>query len=315
MTERGVTVRVPATSANLGAGFDCVGIAVDRWLTASVMVHGTAEGDGSHGAVTMKRGGTLASLDVAPYDDAVVQGFIAACAARGSAVPSRLEFVVESEIPVARGLGSSSAALVAGVRLANLALGLGLSLREVAVLGTQLEGHPDNVAPAVFGGSVLALPADASHDRWTFSPLAVHADIAFVFIVPPFLIETARARAVLPRDVAYATAVSAAGKGAALVQGLASGDGALLRIALDDVLHVPYRRALIPGLAEVDDAARAAGAFGLTLSGSGSTLVALAPQSAADDVAVAMQRAWAAENVSAEPFVQRRPALAETSEK
>ncbi len=315
---RTARVTVPATSANLGAGFDCVGMAVDRWLTASVVAHEhdqSASRATREPAIGVTRSGSLASLDVAPADDALVQGFVAACAARGRDVPARLEFIVDSDIPVARGLGSSSAALVAGVRLANEALELRLSLAEVAALCTGLEGHPDNVAPAVFGGLVLAVPDGAAPPGWAFAPLSVHEDLAFVFIIPPFLVETARARAALPTDVRHGVAVSAAGKAAALVHGLASGDGAFLRIALDDVLHVPYRRGLVPALTHVHDAACSAGAFGATLSGSGSTLVAVAPQRSADAVAVAMQHAWSAHRVSAETFVQRRPAIVRPPEK
>ena len=107
------SVRVPGTSANLGAGFDCIGMAVDRWLTASVDV------DSGDAPVTIRREGSLASLALPPEDDALYVGFTAACAAVDRAVPERLAFFVDSEIPVARGLGSSSAALVAGARLAD----------------------------------------------------------------------------------------------------------------------------------------------------------------------------------------------------
>jgi homoserine kinase len=113
----------------------------------------------------------------------------------------------------------------------------------------------------------------------------------------------------LPREVPHEVAVRAAGKGAALAHGLATGDGALLQLALDDVLHVPYRRTLVPGLASLHDAACASGAYGATLSGSGPTLVAIAPQEIAERVADAMKKRWNAEGVVAESFVQRRPAM------
>jgi homoserine kinase len=301
-------VRVPATSANIGAGFDCIGIAVDRWLTASVAARDKVD---SGAAVTIKREGSLASLTLAPEDDALYAGFVAACEAVDRAVPKRLAFSVDSEIPVARGLGSSSAALVAGARLADAALELGLDVHELAELCTRIEGHPDNVAPALFGGAVLGVPGDGSLEarRWTFAPLPVHPSLAFVFVIPPFPVETSIARAILPREVPHEVAVRAAGKGAALVHGLATGDSALLQIALDDVLHVPYRRTLVPGLAGLHEAARAAGAYGATLSGSGPTLVAIAPQDIADRVADVMSRRWSAEGVMAESFVQRRPAV------
>jgi homoserine kinase len=305
---RTASVRVPATSANLGAGFDCIGMAVDRWLTASVEAD-----DNPHSgkaAITIIREGTLASFALTPEDDMLYAGFIAACAASGRAVPGRLAFRVESEIPVARGLGASSAALVAGARLADAALALGLSTFGLAELCTRIEGHPDNVAPALFGGAMLGVSSNGSFEarHWVFAPLPVHPTLAFVFIIPPYPIETAAARAILPREVAYEVAVTAAGKGAALAHGLATGDGALLRIALDDVLHVPYRRELVPGIARLHDAACEAGAYGATLSGSGSTLVAIAPQDAADRVADAMTKRWRAEGVLADSFVQRRPA-------
>ncbi len=301
-------VRVPATSANLGGGFDCIGIAVDRWLSASVEAgHDLRSGDE---AITISRGGTLASLALEPADDALYMGFVAACAAGGRAVPKRLAFVADSEIPVARGLGASSAALVAGARLADTALALGLGTPALAELCTHLEGHPDNVAPALFGGAMLAVPGSGSVEarHWAFASLPVHPSLAFVFVIPPYPVETAAARAILPREVTHEIAVRAAGKGASLVHGLATGDGELLKIALDDVLHVPYRRGLVPGLANLHEAACAAGAYGATLSGSGSTLVAIAPQEAAERVADAMRERWSAEGVTADAFVQRRPA-------
>lgn len=306
---RAARVRVPATSANLGGGFDCIGIAVDRWLTASV--EGAPDLRSGDKPVTISRGGTLASLAVAPGDDALYTGFAAACAAVGRAVPEQLAFFCDSEIPVARGLGASSAALVAGARLANAALSLGLDVPALAELCTHLEGHPDNVAPALFGGAMLAVPGNGTVEarRWAFASLPVHPSVAFVFVIPPYPVETAAARAILPREVTHEIAVRAAGKGAALAHGLATGDAALLQVALDDVLHVPYRRGLVPGLANLHDAACAAGAYGATLSGSGSTLVAIAPQEAAERVADAMRAQWKTEGVVADAFVQRRPAI------
>ena len=301
------SVRVPATTSNLGAGFDCIGMAVDRWLTASVEADDKV--DSGAARVTISRKGSLASLRLRPEDDAVYAGFVAACAAVDRAPPKRVAFLVASEIPVARGLGSSSAALVAGARLANTALELGLDAHQLAELCTRIEGHPDNVGPALFGGAVLGVPDNDRPRHWTFAPLPVHPGLAFVFVIPPFPIETAMARSILPREVPHEVAVRAAGKSAALVHGLATGDRALLRIALDDVLHVPYRRTLVPGLAGVHDAACAAGAYGATLSGSGPTLVAIAPQDVAERVADAMKTRWSAEGVVAESFVQRRPAV------
>lgn len=305
-------VRVPASTSNLGAGFDCVGFAVDLWLEARVAVGGA----GAAAGVTMQRGGSLAALDTPPQEDLAYVGFAALCARRGRLVPEALAFALTSEIPVARGLGSSSAALVAGAALANAALALGCTAAEVADVCARIEGHPDNVAPAVFGGAVLGVPLDgaASGDAdgraYAYAHLTVSERIAFAFAVPGFHIATSAARAILPPSLPHRDAVAAAAKSAALLQGLAAGDATLLARALDDVLHVPYRRALVRGYDAVEVAARAAGAFGATLSGSGSTLMAVGPADRADAIAAAMKRAWRECGVDAHAFVQRRPAAA-----
>ena len=302
---RTARVRVPATSANLGAGFDCIGIAVARWFSASVKADDNLSS--ADAAVSISRDGTLVSLDVAPDEDILYVGFAAACSASGGVVPRRLNFSASSEIPVARGLGSSSAALVAGARLADQLLSLELGDHAIAELCSRIEGHPDNVAPAVFGGAILGIPTDSRKQRWSFAPLSVNPAIAFVFVIPPYPVNTARARTLLPLTVGHAIAVRAASKSAALVEGLRTGDRDLLANALDDVLHVPYRRDLVPGLENLHEAACAAGAYGITLSGSGSTLVAIAPQASADRVADAVTNRWMSEGVVAESFVQREP--------
>jgi homoserine kinase len=157
---------------------------------------------------------------------------------------------------------------------------------------------------------MLGVPLPGAVPTYACAHLAVHEEIAFAFAVPDFQIATSAARAILPRDVPHRDAVAAAAKSAALVQGLATGDAALLAHALDDVLHVPYRRALVRGFDAVAAAAARAGAYGTTLSGSGSTLLAIAPTMRAARGAAAMEAAWASAGVSARSFVQRRPASA-----
>ena len=297
---RQAQVRVPASSANLGGGFDCIAVAVDRWLTASVAVDAVVGGP-----PTVRRAGALAALPVEPERDALYVGFAAACRAAGRDVPGGLAFRADSTIPVARGLGSSAAALVAGAALANALLALGLDDTALVALVSALEGHPENAAASVFGGATLsvAAPASAGAPALTVAPLDVHESLAFAFAVPQLALETRRARAVLPPAVPYATAVAAQARGAALVRGLADASPALLAVALDDVLHVPHRRALVPGYDAVTAAAVAAGALGATLSGSGSTIVAVAHRETAPAVAAAMEAAWRRDGVSAESFV------------
>lgn len=301
MSTADAAVRVPASTSNLGGGFDCVGMAVDRWLTASVTV-----GDGTP-RVTLDRAGSLQSLRCDPTDDLLYAGFAAACARRGRPVPTVLAFTATSEIPVARGLGSSAAALVAGAALADVALDLKLGRAGVAMLVSQIEGHPDNAAPAAFGGAMLGVARDDATSitpcSYAFSSLPVHPSLAFVFVVPPYEVTTADARAVLPAHVSFGDAVCAVQRSAALVHGLATGDDDLLARALDDVLHVPYRRRLIPGYDTVVAAARAAGAFGATLSGSGSAMLAIGRPETTSAIASAMAAIFAAQGHQAETMV------------
>jgi homoserine kinase len=297
-SDRVATVRVPASAANLGAGFDCVGVAVDRWLTASVR-----QDSGGSPEPEFERSGTLAALNTRDSHDAIYVAFRAAAGAKKITVPERLRFTVTSEIAVGRGLGSSAAAFVAGAALANEMLKLGLDSFGIAEVGTALEGHPDNVCPSVFGGATLAL---THAGQVIVSPLEVHPSLAFVFAVPEFMLETRRAREALPNVVPHITAVHAAAKGAALVRGLATADEAMLAAALDDVLHVPHRRRLVRGYDAVLAAALAAGAIGATLSGAGSSMLAVARQEKAEEVAAAMARAWQLTGVKAEAFVGKQ---------
>src|SRR6266536_6351220 len=275
-----VTVRVAGSTSNLGAGFDCVGVAIGRWLRVTARAARDAAGK-PVAPVAIERGGTLRTLEMAPEADLLYRGFAAACRRAGREVPTGVSLAADSDIPVARGLGSSAAATVAGAAAATALLGLDLDRDVLATLCTELEGHPDNVAPAVSGGATLVLRASPG---LLVTPLVVHESLAFVFAVPGFTVETKRARAVLPASVTHAQAAQAAAKSAALVHGLAHADARLLAAGCDDVLHVPYRRSLVPGYDAVTAAAHAAGAFGATLSGSGPTLLAIAP----------LGRAWAA---------------------
>ena len=285
-----VSLSVPATASNLGGGFDCVGAAVELrlWLTAQLPPAGDA--------LTLVRTGTLAVLDAPAADDLIVGGFRAACARANRPLPARVAFTASSDIPVARGLGSSAAAIVAGAAAANALLGLGLTDHALIALGAELEGHPDNVAPAVLGGTVLAV-SDAA-GALVIAPLRVHPGLRFVFAVPDFTVDTHRARAALPRELPHIDARRAAAASAALVAGLERGDAALLAVGFDGPLHVPYRRALVKGYDQVTRAARAAGALGATLSGSGSSIVAVAGAEQAPEVAAAMSVAWTAMGVT-----------------
>lgn len=298
-----VVVTVPASTSNLGSGFDCVGIAVSRWLTVS----GSLGGD----TISVQREGTLAGLALSPEQDRLIAGFNAACEAAQVTMPAGISLRARSEIPVGRGLGSSGAALVAGAALANALLALGLSDDELVDACTLVEGHPDNIAAGVRGGAVLALRTPETtmaggprvpRGGLIITPLAIHESLRLVFAVPGFSISTAQARSALPPMVSHSTARTAIARSAALVAGLRTGDEQLLRAALDDLLHVPYRRTLVVAYDAVTVAAMNAGALGATLSGAGSSIVAVAPRESAARVEAMMARAWREAGVEVETF-------------
>lgn len=287
------TVRVPGSTSNLGAGFDCVGVAIDLWLTARATIAGNAH--------AVRRSGTLAQLDCAPDDDLLVQAFAATCRYCDRDIPPGITFEVDSAIPVARGLGSSGAAIVAGVVLASDLLELNLTEREVIDVAAGIDGHPDNVAPSVTGGAVLCV--HTGPHAYEVAPLGVHPSIRLVFAIPDFEFRTSIARSVLPATVPFATAVDAAARAAALVTGLGTANRQLLRAGLADILHVPFRRDRVIGYDAVTLAACDAGALGATLSGSGSAIVAVTTDADPDAIGRAMLQAWREADVDAQVLV------------
>jgi homoserine kinase len=253
------TVRVPATSANVGPGFDAFGLALD--LCNEVVVDAGAEP-----SVSWEGEGA----EELPTDGSdLVSRTIATVAARMRLGPPVLALHGRNRIPLARGLGSSSAAIVAGVVIASRALELGLDdgdASSVFALAAELEGHPDNAAPATFGGFTVALP-DGVVRRFEPDPT-----LRPVLVVPPFALATERARAALPAEVPRADAVFNAAHAALVVEAITR-DPSSLRVALRDRLHQEARLALVPEAAEVfDDIARRH--VPVCVSGAGPTLLA-----------------------------------------
>jgi homoserine kinase len=277
-------VRVPGSTSNLGAGFDTIGLAVSRYLTAEYQA-----GDGP---LAIDRRGTLASLQGMPEElDLFAQAMRSVCPSLGGTL------VLDSEIPVGRGLGSSAAAVVGGL---TLGAAVGSSTVDVLRTARRWESHLDNVAPCLLGGLVAVVESEAF-------PLVLAPGIAFAYAAPGVPLSTARARAALPATVPHGEAARALGHLAALIRGLETADVALLTLGLSDRLHVPYRLPLIPGGAEVREAGLAAGAWGVTVSGAGSGLLAVtAPEKAAsvaEAMAAAFREAAGPEGVVAFPLV------------
>lgn len=251
-------IRVPATSANIGPGFDTLGCALSLYNYFEFSFADTTVIEGC-------------PPEYAGEDNLALVAFRAAekCAGRN---PCGVKIKIETNVPVARGLGSSAALLVGGAVGANLLLGLGLSQNELLATVTTLEGHPDNVAPALLGGFTATMMQDGLPVAVNFP---VHAGLRFCALVPDFETSTKEARAVLPTTVARADAVFTSSHVALLLSALATGDTALLGAALHDRLHEPYRRALIHEFDAVSSAAHACGAHAFFISGSGSTCMAI----------------------------------------
>ncbi|CAN5869583.1 homoserine kinase [soil metagenome] len=294
---RACAVRVPCSTSNLGAGFDCLGLAFDRYLDA-----GFEPGGGpSDSPPDIRRGGTLAGLDIAPADDVFILAFRAELRRRG-APPGGVLFIT-SEIPVGRGLGSSGAAVVAGIALAAAACGDTLDLDMALAAAVRLEGHPDNAAPALFGGLTAVTYTEHSTPRAMRLPLS--RNISWVFAAPDATVSTARARAALPQQVPHSAAVRNTSRMAALLYGLANADRAAVAAGFNDELHVPYRLPLIPGSRDALDAATGAGAWAATISGSGSGLLAACPAGREPAVLDAMCRSFRQGGHGGDGFVVR----------
>jgi homoserine kinase len=272
-------VRVPCSTSNLGAGFDTIGLALDRYLDARFT-------PGGH-TLEVERTGTLETLEERPDADLLVVVF-RAILERAGVVP-RGRLTVHSDIPVARGLGSSAAAIVAGHDLAWAVLGQVLDQESAFRYACARETHGDNAAPCALGGLRAVVPGPDGP-----RPLLLQlADtVGFAYAAPATGVSTAAARAALPKHVAHDVAVAELGRIAALMRGLADGDPALIRIGTEDELHVPHRLPLIPGAYNAIGAGYDAGAWAVTISGSGSGLIAFCSPEAADAVAAAMHQVF-----------------------
>jgi homoserine kinase len=260
-----IRVRVPATTANLGPGFDALGIALRLYntldLEASEAPRVEIRGEGEE---TLPRDASHLAYRAAL---AVVER---AGSRAGIELPNAFRLVQHNRIPLARGLGSSAAAVVGGAVAANALLGRPLGTQALLDLATEIEGHPDNAAPALLGGGV-ACARTADGVRWVRLDLA---RLPAVLAVPDFAVSTGEARRLLPAEVPFADAVFNVTRTALLVAALAAGRMDALDEATRDRLHQSYRARLIPGLDQVFAAARRAGAHGVALSGSGPSVLA-----------------------------------------
>lgn len=254
------TVRVPASTANLGPGFDSFGCALGLYntytfeaLPAGLEITGCAE------KYCNER-----NLSVRAYQMTLEE----------AGVPFtglRME-MLETQVPVSRGLGSSAAMIVAGVVAANAEAGYPFDNRKLLEIATRIEGHPDNLAPALYGGLTASMMNDGLPDTVTYT---MAEGLRFVVCIPDFELPTAKARKALPETYSRADAVYNLSHGAVLLKSLETGNVPVISRALQDRIHQPYRYSLIPEYEKIRSVAFEAGAIAFCISGAGPTLLAL----------------------------------------
>lgn len=290
------TVEVPATSANLGPGFDTLGMAVDIVNTVRVEASPSsgwefeATGEGSQRLPTGERNLMLRA--------------IATAGRRWDLSLPPLRLVCTNAIPLSRGLGSSAAAIVGGLQIADHLGSQSRRVDELLELATEIEGHPDNVTPALLGG---VQAATLSEGRVVHVRVPVKRAPSLAVFVPDFPMPTREARRVLPKSLDIHDAVYNIGRVSVLVASLASGNLDALRVGTEDMLHQPYRMRLFPAMPVLFHAALSAGACGVYLSGAGSTIIAFVDgeAEAATRVANAMRDAAARDGLGGEARVTR----------
>jgi homoserine kinase len=267
--QRSIEVRVPASTANLGAGFDCLGLALELYLTARATVQIRP---GSR-TLARTRGVGSASLPKSPEQNLIFRAMRYAAEKEGFQLPA-VRLAVKNEIPMAGGLGSSAAAAVAGVALAYATAGRSLARENALRYAKEIEGHADNAGAAMLGGLVVTYTqTDGGVGAMR---LAWPKMIRVIAVTPAIELPTKKSRAVLPAQVTRDDAVENLQRSALFIAAIEARRYDLIWDAMQDRLHQPYRLKLIPGLAEVLAIPQMPGLLGLALSGAGPSVVALA---------------------------------------
>ena len=285
-----VRVKAPATTANMGPGYDCLGMALDVWNTIEVEVLDSGEpvvevtGEGAGELGTGRDNLVYRSMEFL-FQDA------------GQEMPL-VRIRCDNAIPLARGMGSSAAAIAGGLVAANAICSQDYTPNDLLEMAATIEGHPDNVAAAVLGGMQLVISDKTEEGSRLYTvPINVPPELHAVVFVPQVRIATEDARAVLPEKITVADAVHNMGRIGLLVASMATNHPEYLAIATQDLLHQPYRQPLFPAMKVIFKAALDAGALGVFLSGSGSTVLALTQ---GREMTVAYEMAEAARQASVE---------------
>lgn len=280
-----VQVKIPATTANLGPGFDTLGLALN--IFNSLEVETTASG------LEIKVTGEGADeLSLGPTN--LVYKAMSLVFKRCNQPLPGLRIIQHNNIPLSRGLGSSAAAIVGGLVAANEILANPLTKDELLNMACKMEGHPDNVAPALLGGLVVSC---VEEDKVKYCNIKPTKPLAIVVVIPEFQLSTKATRAILPEQVSMTDATYNASRVGLLVSSFCTGDYSLLGVACGDKLHQDYRAQLIPGLKAVLKAGKTAGGLGAALSGAGPSVVGFTTDNP-EQLGLTMQKVFADHQVN-----------------
>lgn len=275
-----VTARIPASTTNLGPGFDVLGLALQLYSTVTLEPSDTDTEVVVSGVDADKIPGTP--------EHVAFQAVELVFKRSGTKRPNGFKLHIDNGIPAIRGLGGSGTAILGGLLTANILCGIPFSDAELLNFATEIEGHPDNVAASLYGGIVVS----AQEDGYVHTiRLACPPELSIVLVIPNFPISTKQAREVLPKSVDFADAIYNTSRSTLLIASIATGQFEMLRVAMKDKLHQPYRTSLIPGFNDVVEAAIANGALSVALSGAGPTVAAYCLEHA-EQVATQMQTAF-----------------------
>lgn len=275
-----VIVKVPATTANIGPGFDCLGAALTLYNQFQFTL--------SDNETTIKVMGEEADKIETDKSNLLYISFLKFYENLGQTAPN-VAIEIQLEVPTARGLGSSATAIIGGLMGANYLAQNPCNTQQIAEQAIAIEGHPDNVIPALMGNCMLSVN---SPQGWQFIPLPWESNIIPIVAIPTFELSTKKSRTVVPSMFSDKDVIFNVSHFGLLMKGLETGNRDWLMSALEDKIHQPYRESLITGFSSVKKAAISAGAYGMVISGAGPTLLALADKSQVTQVCEAMQKTW-----------------------
>lgn len=301
---RRFSFRIPSSTSNLGAGFDALSLALQRYLKVDVEIEAltqpspTARGQGEGLNFEITCRGVDAGLIPTTPDNLILRVAKSVARQRSRPLPA-FRIVVDNEIPLARGMGSSAAAIIAGITCYELVADDKLTEREIFNYAREFESHPDNLAAALRGGLIAA--TESADGDVLVAKLRVAKGANPVVVIPAFELSTEKARSVLPQTYSRKDAVFNIQRSALTIAALTGGNWSLLREAMRDRIHQPYRAPLIPGFQEIL-ALTTPGLLGIALSGAGPTVFALAKAGETEGVSQAIANVFEKHGVKAAPL-------------